>query len=79
MGNIRREKARILMGLSDRLWEDYTNNLLSEESYLLKLEKVRKQINKDVLSGLKELKIFASELGYTIHEVTPEVYTFSFN
>lgn len=40
-----RERLKILVALSDKLWEDYDSAVISEEEYIRKMNLVKKEIN----------------------------------
>lgn len=61
-----RERLKILVALSDKLWEDYIEEILSEEQYLQKMHLVKKEINNGFIGTMQDLEIFTSELGYLI-------------
>ncbi|MBK1894650.1 hypothetical protein [Chryseobacterium paridis] len=61
-----RESLKILVALSDKLWEDYIGEILSEEQYLEKMRLVKKEINNGFIGTMQDLEIFTNELGYLI-------------
>lgn len=64
--NSHRERLKILVALSDKLWEDYSENVLSEEDYLKKIYLVKKEINKGFIGTMEDLDLFTKDLGYLI-------------
>lgn len=63
-----RERMKVLVALSDKLWEDYNDSILSEEEYLRKFYIVKKEINNGFLNTMQELDLFTKDLGYIILE-----------
>ncbi|WP_155845877.1 hypothetical protein [Chryseobacterium gregarium] len=61
-----RERLKILVALSDKLWEDYSSTVISEEEYLKKMYLVKKEINNGFLNTMQDLELFANDLGYLI-------------
>ncbi|MDC8106109.1 MULTISPECIES: hypothetical protein [Chryseobacterium] len=61
-----RESLKILVALSDKLWEDYIAEILSEEQYLEKMRLVKKEINNGFIGTMQDLEVFTNELGYLI-------------
>ena len=68
--NNHRKRLNILVALSDKLWEDYSQNMseAAEKEYLRKMYLVKKEINNGYLKTMQDLKIFSKELGYLILE-----------
>ncbi|WPO84625.1 hypothetical protein SD427_18680 (plasmid) [Chryseobacterium sp. JJR-5R] len=68
--NNHRKRLNILVALSDKLWEDYSQDMSeeAEKEYLRKMYLVKKEINNGFLKSMQDLKIFSSELGYLILE-----------
>lgn len=68
--NNHRKRLNILVALSDKLWEDYSQNMSeeAEKEYIRKMYLVKKEINNGFLKTMQDLKIFSSELGYLILE-----------
>ncbi|MCL8536363.1 MULTISPECIES: hypothetical protein [Chryseobacterium] len=64
--NSHRERLKILVALSDKLWEDYSETLISEEEYLKKIYLVKKEINNGFIATMQDLELFAKDLGYLI-------------
>ncbi|PTT38316.1 hypothetical protein DBR28_08740, partial [Chryseobacterium sp. HMWF028] len=64
--NSHRERLKVLIALSDKLWEDYSENIISEDDYLMKFYKVKKEINNGFLDTMQDLEVFAKDLGYLI-------------
>ncbi|WP_147473874.1 hypothetical protein [Chryseobacterium nematophagum] len=61
-----REKVKILVALSDKLWEDYIDESISEEDYLEKMYLVKREINNGFINKMQELEFFISDLGYLV-------------
>lgn len=61
-----RERMKILVAISDKLWEDYSENILSEEEYLKKFYLVKKEINNGFIDNMQDLQLFAKDLGYLV-------------
>ncbi|MCJ8155688.1 hypothetical protein MKJ01_18190 [Chryseobacterium sp. SSA4.19] len=61
-----RERLKILVALSDKLWEDYTNMVISEDDYLNKMYLVKKEINNGFIDTMQDLELFTNDLGYLI-------------
>ncbi|WP_147473878.1 hypothetical protein [Chryseobacterium nematophagum] len=51
-----REKVKILVALSDKLWEDYIDESISEEDYLEKMYLVKREINNGFINKMQELE-----------------------
>nr|WP_315030389.1 hypothetical protein [uncultured Chryseobacterium sp.] len=64
--NNHRERLKILVALSDKLWEDYSETIISEEEYLKKIYLVKKEINKGFIGTMEDLDLFTKDLGYLI-------------
>ncbi|MCT2409971.1 hypothetical protein NZD88_20645 [Chryseobacterium antibioticum] len=64
--NSHRERLKVLIALSDKLWEDYSEDIISEDDYLMKFYKVKKEINNGFLDTMQDLEVFAKDLGYLI-------------
>lgn len=64
--NNHRERLKVLIALSDKLWEDYSEDIISEDDYLMKFYKVKKEINNGFLDTMQDLEVFAKDLGYLI-------------
>lgn len=64
--NNHRERLKILVALSDKLWEDYSDNIITEEDYLKKFYMVKKEINNGFIDTMQDLELFAKDLGYLI-------------
>ncbi len=60
------EKLTILISLSNKLWEDYTNGDLKEKEYLLKSDEIRDEINKIHDVTFSDLQMLASKIGYLL-------------
>lgn len=61
-----RESLKVLVALSDKLWEEYLEEILSEEQYLEKMRLVKKEINNGFIGTMQDLEIFTNQLGYLI-------------
>ena len=61
-----REKLKILIAISDKLWEDYSNNILNEDIYFNKMLKVKKEMDKCFVEKMQDIEMLAEELGYLI-------------
>ena len=68
--NNHRQRLNILIAISDKLWEDYSQDMSkeAEQEYLRKMYLVKKEINNGFLKTMQDLKIFSEELGYLILE-----------
>lgn len=68
--NNHRKRLNILVALSDKLWEDYSQDMseAAEKEYLRKMYLVKKEINNGYLKTMQDLEIFSKELGYLILE-----------
>jgi hypothetical protein len=64
--NNHRERLKILVALSDKLWEDYSEQILSEEEYLRKIYLVKKEINNGFIGTMEDLDLFTKDLGYLV-------------
>ncbi|WP_123912708.1 hypothetical protein [Chryseobacterium pennipullorum] len=64
--NNHRERLKILVALSDKLWEDYADEIISEEEYLKKIYLVKKKINEGFIGTMEDLDLFTKDLGYLI-------------
>lgn len=60
------EKLKILVALTDKLWEDYESNDLQEKDYILKYHQVNKEINNGFIGTFSDLDKFAEDMGYLI-------------
>lgn len=64
--NSHRERLKVLVALSDKLWEDYSENIITEEEYLNKFYLVKKEINNGFINTMQDVELFAKDLGYLI-------------
>lgn len=64
--NSHRERLKVLVAISDKLWEDYDSTTISEEEYLRKMFLVKKEINNGFINTMQELELFAKDLGYLV-------------
>ncbi|ASE63476.1 hypothetical protein H3Z85_08660 [Chryseobacterium indologenes] len=64
--NNHRERLKILVALSDKLWEDYSEHIISEEEYLKKIYLVKKEINNGFIGTMEDLNLFTKDLGYLV-------------
>lgn len=71
-----RDRLKILVALSDKLWEDYDNTVISEEEYIRKMNLVKKEINNGFIKTLEELEVFTSELGYIVMSVPTKSFIY---
>ncbi|CAA7197510.1 hypothetical protein [Chryseobacterium potabilaquae] len=60
------EKIEVLVSIGEKLWEDYSDDKLLEDEYLIKIYKVKKEINNSFVGKMKDLKLFANDLGYVL-------------
>lgn len=60
------KNLKILIAVSEKLWQDKNDNKLSEKDYLKKVISVHIKINEDSLKTKKELEDFVNNLGYSI-------------
>lgn len=42
----RKERLKILISISDQLWDDYKSGTLKADEYLTKADKIREELNK---------------------------------
>lgn len=63
------DKLKILVALSDKLWEDYENTIILEKEYVQKYSQVKKEINNGFLETMNDLDEFARDLGYLIRPI----------
>ena len=64
--NSHRERLKVLVAISDKLWEDFSNTSISEEEYLRKFFLIKKEINNGFINTMQELELFAKDLGYLV-------------
>lgn len=60
------ERLRILISLSDQLWNDYKSGELTPDQYLIKSEKIREEINKVDMCTFYDLQCISSNIGYLL-------------
>ncbi|WP_326981798.1 hypothetical protein VUJ46_16395 [Chryseobacterium sp. MYb264] len=61
-----RERLKILVALSDKLWDDFETETISEEAYLSKMKLVKREIYGGFINTMEELQQFTYELGYVV-------------
>ncbi|KAB1228490.1 hypothetical protein [Chryseobacterium viscerum] len=60
------ERLKILISLSDQLWDDYKRGELKEEEYFLKADEVREKINNFTEMTFLDIQKISSSLGYIL-------------
>ncbi|MDV7696251.1 hypothetical protein N6B72_04875 [Chryseobacterium soli] len=60
------DRIKILIALSDHLWDDFNSDSISEEEYTKKMELIRKEIDVEISISFGDLQDIASKLGYII-------------
>jgi hypothetical protein len=60
------ERLRILVSLSDQLWEDYECGDLTAEEYMPKADEIREEINKVTSVTFSDLQNISSSIGYLL-------------
>lgn len=61
-----RDRLKILVALSDKLWEDYDNTVISEEEYIRKMNLVKKEINNGFIKPLRNWKYLPMNWGISL-------------
>ncbi|ROI05493.1 hypothetical protein EGI16_03655 [Chryseobacterium sp. G0240] len=60
------ERLKILISLSDQLWDDYKCGNISEDDYFKRADEVREKINKVTDMTLLDLENLSSSIGYIL-------------
>jgi hypothetical protein len=68
------EKLKILVALTDKLWEDFESGYLLEKDYIFKYHQVNKEINSGFIGTMNDLDRFTEEMGYLILRSPSKAY-----
>lgn len=60
------DHVRILVILSDELWNDLENGIIDDEEYGVKLKLIKNEINEHLLLSFNCIQKIANKLGYIV-------------
>lgn len=62
----KKERLRILLSISDQLWDDYKTGSLTADEYLLKADEIRSEFNKVAEVTFLDMQELSKSFGYIL-------------
>ncbi|WFB67021.1 hypothetical protein [Chryseobacterium sp. WX] len=61
-----KERLKIIVSISDRLWDDYKSGIISPDEYLIKSDDLRDELNKISDVTFFDMQEFSNKIGYLL-------------